>query len=41
MGFWRIEKTAELPPADLLARLELRPLDYSRYKRVHDGQANR
>jgi len=37
LGFWRIKKTGDMPSSELLAQLELRPLDYAKYKRVKNG----
>jgi hypothetical protein len=37
IGFWKIRKTPDLPPDEILTRLQLRPLDYSKYKRAKNG----
>jgi hypothetical protein len=37
VGFWRIQKTGQLPPSELLDQLHMRPLDYKKYARTKNG----
>jgi len=37
VGFWKIRKTPSIPSEQMLAQLELKPLDYKRYARTKNG----
>jgi hypothetical protein len=37
MGYWKVKKTPAIPSEEVLAQLELRPLDYKKYARTKNG----